>query len=69
MNGQRFQLQEGMHRNKALQTEWTEYGEDAFTMEVVEEVAPDVTDVRKALADMKKRWLDELQPFGERGYN
>jgi len=69
MNGQRFQLQEGMHRNKALQRDWTEYGEDAFSTEVLEEVAPDVADVRKALVEMKKRWLERLQPFGDRGYN
>lgn len=72
MNGHRLQLRIGSHRNKQLQAEWTQYGEEAFVFEVVEVL--DNTDesalARKDdLRRLEQKWLDELQPYGERGYN
>lgn len=36
MAGQRMQLEGGIHRNKMLQKEWKEFGEEAFVFEVLE---------------------------------
>lgn len=72
INGQRFMLDMGSHHNKQLQKEWSESGGDAFTIDVLEvlkkEEAP-YFDEQDALKKLEAKWLDRLQPFGERGYN
>ncbi len=72
INSQRFQLRLGGHRNKALQADWNELGEQTFAFEILEELEPpaDPTfDRKKELALMETMWLEELKPYGERGYN
>lgn len=72
MNGKRFQLQMGSHMNKQLQQDWNEYGEDAFEFEVLEvlkEKKEGYFDKQVELKKLEGKWLDELQPYGERGYN
>lgn len=74
INGLRFQLEMGSHMNKALQKDWTECGADAFEFEVLEKLERDEDasiyfDERDALKKLKAKWLDQFQPFGERGYN
>ncbi|MGG0935158.1 DUF2087 domain-containing protein [Brevibacillus centrosporus] len=72
MNGKQFTLKHGSHTNKALQKEWNEYGEDAFVFEVLEvlEQKPDpFFDLADALEKLENKWLDKLQPYGEKGYN
>jgi len=72
MNGHRFLLKIGGHRNLALQQEWNEYGADKFIFEVLEEVqvkdGPNFN-LEDELTLLEQIWLEELQPFGERGYN
>jgi hypothetical protein len=72
MQGKRFQLQMGSHKNAQLQAEWKQYGEDAFVFEVLE-VLEDNEDGafarQEALRLLEQKWLDKLQPYGDRGYN
>ncbi|HWR08512.1 GIY-YIG nuclease family protein [Sporomusa sp.] len=71
-NSNRFQLNVNSHRNKALQEDWNLYGSDAFTFEVLESINPEkiVKDNwRKAVAELEEKWLNTLQPYGEKGYN
>lgn len=74
MNGQKFQLEMGSHMNRALQQEWQEYGSEAFAFEVLEELKPKEDadpyyDEADALKKLLQKWLEQVQPFGERGYN
>lgn len=72
LNGKKFSLQHGGFINRELQQEWNEMGEDAFVIEVLEvvEQKPDpFFDLPGALEKMEEKWLEKLQPYGERGYN
>ena len=66
----KMQLDIGRHVNKELQKDWNDSGADAFEYKVLEEkeIKADA-DNKRELAQMIKPWLDELSPFGERGYN
>lgn len=57
-------LRRSKHKNIYLQRAYDKYGKDAFTFEVLE-LVPD----RKMLTTREQYWFDELQPFGDRGYN
>jgi hypothetical protein len=64
------QLDMGRFANSQLQKDWKELGSEAFTYEVLEQKEADgVADVRWEIKQMEKRWLEKLQPFGDRGYN
>lgn len=67
----RFEFKMGMHRIRDLQQDWNEYGAENFSLEVLEQVKPhDVShDVTEELEALERKWLDTLQPYGERGYN
>jgi hypothetical protein len=71
LNGIRFELNVGSYRNKVLQSEWKQYGGDAFVFETLEsfEENGDTKEISKKLREMEKKWIAKLQPFGERGYN
>ncbi|HYG57722.1 MAG TPA: DUF2087 domain-containing protein [Symbiobacteriaceae bacterium] len=72
LNGQEFMLEMGSHKNRTLQQEWKEFGKEAFTFEVLEVLDKPETgffDEKDALKKLKAKWLEQLQPFGERGYN
>ena len=72
INGKRFTLDMGTFQNKLLQNEWKEFGDEAFVFEVLEILkAPKegYFDAKDALKKLKEKWLEELQPYGERGYN
>ncbi|MGR6761489.1 GIY-YIG nuclease family protein [Paenibacillus sp. T2-29] len=71
LNGRRFELQMGMFKNKPLQQEWNEYGEDSFEFEVLDILKKkdsEFFDVKDALAKLEQTWLDRLQPYGDKGY-
>jgi group I intron endonuclease len=72
LNGHKFMLTIGGHRNKVLQQEWNEYGPDKFVFKILE-VVKVKDDPNFNLSDeltlLEQIWLEELQPFGERGYN
>lgn len=67
-----FQLNASVHRNKELQEDWNSYGPDAFTCNVLEtlrtEEIPEA-DWSKAILALEEKWLTNLQPYDENGYN
>jgi hypothetical protein len=66
----RMQLDDGRHMNSALQKEYKEFGGDAFTYEVLEQAdAAEAADRDYELRQQEKKWLGQLSPFGEKGYN
>ncbi|KUO74107.1 MAG: transcriptional regulator [Desulfosporosinus sp. BRH_c37] len=72
INGKLFGLEMGSHTNKLLQNEITEFGGEAFVIEVLEilEIPEDIYfDTKDALKKLMQKWLAKLQPYGERGYN
>lgn len=72
MNGKRLELQTGGNLNSELQAEWNQFGEEAFVFEVLE-VMEDKEEPgfnpKEALKILESKWLEILQPYGERGYN
>ncbi|MBN1218072.1 MAG: GIY-YIG nuclease family protein [Anaerolineae bacterium] len=72
LNSHKFMLSIGRHRNKMLQQEWNEYGPDKFVFEILDTVKvkdePDFN-LSDELTLLEQIWLEEFQPFGERGYN
>lgn len=72
LNGQKFTLQHQSPPNKTLQADWNQFGAQAFTFDVLEtlEKKPDgYFDLNDALKKLKHKWMQQLQPFGDRGYN
>ena len=72
LNRHRFMLRIGSHTNKTLQQDWDELGPDHFVFEILEviQVKDDPNfNLKEELTLLEQIWLEELQPFGERGYN
>jgi excinuclease UvrABC nuclease subunit len=73
LNGVKFMLDNGTYTiNKALQAEWNEFGKDYFIFEVLEKLKKKEDpyfNEKDALAELEQKWLEQLQPYGERGYN
>ncbi len=72
LNRHRFQLQNGSHASAALQADWQAQGSAQFAFEILDELTPrEATqeELREDLAFMETCWLEQLQPFDERGYN
>ncbi|TCP53282.1 hypothetical protein EV586_10615 [Tumebacillus sp. BK434] len=68
-----FQLRMGSHYNKALQQEYQEFGADNFVFETVAEIKhrEEATqeEYKQELEDLLELWMEELQPYGDRGYH
>ena len=73
MNRHRFQLTRGTHPNPRLQGDWNDSDGSNFAFEILDQITPPrdnpAFDARAELEFMEKLWLQDLQPFGERGYN
>lgn len=72
MNRHKFQLTRGIHPNLRLQGDWNEFDSSNFAFEILDQITPrddPAFDSRAELEFMEKLHLQELQPFGERGYN
>ncbi|MGC5328495.1 GIY-YIG nuclease family protein [Brevibacillus sp. SYSU BS000544] len=70
----RFELDHNSFRNKQLQDEWLQYGEEQFRFEVIDvldekEREYGFAEAVKKLGEMEQAWLEELQPYGEKGYH
>ncbi len=65
-----MQLDTGSHANSELQADWKSCGEEAFVYKVVEEKehSPQM-DLKWETKVLEKKWLDLLQPYGDKGYN
>jgi hypothetical protein len=71
-NKHKFQLNSGLHTNKKLQNEWTEFGQENFVYEILSEIKQDETqiiDYRKEVKQLEKMFIDELNPYDDKGYN
>ncbi len=72
INGKKFELNMGSSKYKLLQDEWNKFGEDSFEFELLEklEKKEDVfQDIKEELKKLESKWLDKLQPYGDKGYN
>lgn len=72
LNGTRFSLENGAFTNKMLQKEWSEFGKDAFEMavlEILKEKDDPYYNEKEELEKLEEKWLNQFQPFGERGYH
>lgn len=72
INRHQFQLKAGGHPNRQLQADWNALGPDKFAFEVLDELSPlsDAgRDYRAELESLEDIWLDQLQPYDERGHN
>ena len=56
-------LKRNLHPNIHLQRAWNKQDPDDFVFEVIERCE------REVLLEREQFWLDELKPFGKRGYN
>jgi hypothetical protein len=71
INRSQFELKMGFHRNKALQEDWNQQGEAAFSFEILQQFKPDKEskrDILKKLQDLEKAWVLQLQANGEAVY-
>ena len=71
-NRHKMELKFGGHRNKALQAEWKDFGEENFKFEILYELEQkegDNTDYNKEVKKLEEMFIEELQPFGEKGYH
>lgn len=72
-NRHKFQLNSGLHLNKSLQKEWTEFGQENFINEILVELKQDDTKTidycRKEVKQFEALFIEELQPFDDKGYN
>ncbi len=72
LNGAKFMLKMGSHKNEELQKDWNKYGEDNFLFEILEEVTykEDIYfNILDELTLLEQIWIEKLEPFGENGYN
>ena len=72
LNRLKLQLQTGSHQNQALQNDWSKLGSERFAFEILDEISPrsDPTyDYRADLLLLEDMWLENLAPYGEKGYN
>lgn len=72
LNKHRFMLSLGKHANADLQSDWKQYGADAFTFEILEIVKPSedpLFNLEDELTLLEQIWLEKLQATDARGYN
>ncbi len=72
-NRHKFQLNSGLHPNINLQKEWNEFGQENFIYEILSEIKQDNTKTvehyRKEAKQLEILFMEDLQPFGDKGYN
>jgi group I intron endonuclease len=72
-NSYKFQMTYGvLLQNRELSEDWKKYGEENFSFEILDLVKQNDDPEYNYKHDLKileELWLDELQPYGEKGYN
>ncbi len=71
-NRHRIQLDFGTHPSQALQKDWKALGSENFRYEILSEIEHQEgvkVDYKKEVKTLEKMFLDELQPYDEKGYN
>ncbi|MBL0388410.1 DUF2087 domain-containing protein [Tumebacillus sp. ITR2] len=75
LNRLRFELKSNMNRIPQLQADYNQHGADQFVFEVLELVKPESEGPQDFVAEgeqakaLEAKWLENLQPYGDRGYN
>ena len=72
INRHQLELRRGMHRNRQLQQDWNQYGDSAFSFDILDSLKPEEylpEYYPTALNDLFDVWLEKLQPFGDAGYH
>ncbi|WP_010677938.1 GIY-YIG nuclease family protein [Bacillus timonensis] len=74
LNGLKFSLSSGTASpiNKELQEDWSHYGASEFSINILEKLKKKddpYFNEKEALQALENKWLEELQPYGEQGYN
>lgn len=72
INRHKFELKYGSEQVNELLSDYKKYGEDAFEYSTVAEVKQDKEkgyDYKSELVELYLLWLEELNPYDERGYN
>lgn len=74
INGLKFSLEAGTASptNKELQEDWSHYGASTFSIEILEPLKKKddpYFNEKEALLELEEKWLGQLQPYEERGYN
>lgn len=68
INSTKFKLGFGNHPNKELQQAWNEFGEDSFSIEILEKLEYDEdeskTDYSEELEILELEWRDKLSKRG-----
>lgn len=71
-NRHRVELNFGNHRNVDLQNDWKQFGEPNFKFEILSEIQEEEgknINYDKEAKSLAKMFIEELQPFGDKGYN
>ncbi len=71
-NRHNFQLRNNLHTNKLLQNDWTTYGTENFVFEILGEIHEEengTIDYRKEIKKLEILFLEEIQPFDDKGYH
>lgn len=71
-NGEKFKLDSGGHPNRELQQDWKDSGPENFTFEVLHELKlsdDPAVDARRELMALEQMTIEDIQSFGEKGYN
>ncbi|WP_203247188.1 DUF2087 domain-containing protein [Sporosarcina beigongshangi] len=72
LNGLKFSLNNGVSTHKDLQADWNACGKEQFEfieLETVDEKDWKGKSKKEILEKLLDKWLEELQPFGDSGYN
>jgi GIY-YIG catalytic domain len=68
----KVQLNFNSHRDKAMQADWNELGESHFSFTILAEIEhrdTEIVDYDKEVKTLEEMFIEELQPFYERGYH
>lgn len=71
-NSYPLKLEFDSHHHQQLREDLKEHGIEAFVFEVLETVDTEKISKemwRKEVSDMEDKWLEKLQPYGDKGYN
>lgn len=72
INRHKFELKFGSEQITGLLDDYKKFGEENFSFEIIDKLEPKEEsgyDPRGDLAELEHLWIEQLQPFGERGYN
>ena len=67
LNRQRFELEIGSHKDRALQAEWNRCGPEGFAFEVLDTLEPPddpAYDPREDMAELLEMWRERLAADG-----